>query len=132
MGPKFNDPILDGGDITVSGPFETHGRVVDDVVVRFLVVGDTAAQTIIGTATLPNVNLTRTTRSIGGGLPDLELTRGDFSVTVPNSARFKVDDKVRGIGLSAVLKAGDGTDPPAFETFTWCVNLTVAAPPGGP
>ncbi len=50
MGPKFDNLILlSSGELEVKGPFETNGRVLDDVVVRFLIIAD-GKQTIFGTA----------------------------------------------------------------------------------
>ena len=41
MGPKFDKiALVAGGKVLVKGPFETHGEVVDDVVVRFLIIED--------------------------------------------------------------------------------------------
>ena len=41
MGPRFDKiALLGNGDLLVEGPFETHGEVVDDVVVRILIVTD--------------------------------------------------------------------------------------------
>ena len=39
MGPRFDKiALLADGELLVEGPFETHGVVVDDVVVRILIV----------------------------------------------------------------------------------------------
>ena len=41
MGPKFDNLILlDSGELEVKGPFETNGRVLDHVVIRFLIIAD--------------------------------------------------------------------------------------------
>ena len=41
MGPRFDKiALVAGGDVLVEGPFETHGEVVDDVVVRFVISQD--------------------------------------------------------------------------------------------
>ena len=69
-----------------------------------------------------------------------KITSGTFSKTVRNPG-LRAGDHVRAIGLSVAVKKADGHDPPAFETFTWCVTVKVKksgtrkrepAVPGGP
>ena len=56
----------------------------------------------------------------------MAITTGKFSAIVPNPG-LSPDERVRAIGLSVTVKdAGD--DPPAFETFTWCVSVHVVGP----
>jgi hypothetical protein len=62
-----------------------------------------------------------------GRNPDV-ITRGTFSAIIPGSGLTE-GAKVRGIGLAVAVKAADSPDPPAFETYTWCVNLKVEAAP---
>jgi hypothetical protein len=130
MGPKFYDPVLRGNDLEVSGPFETHGAVVDDVLVRFVISSGPTAPSIIGTATIDKATLDPLTAIPTGltGADELEITRGTFSATVSNTSGLNIGDKVRGIGIAVVLKGAPSPEPPAFETFTWCVNLVVKAP----
>jgi hypothetical protein len=127
MGPRFDSPVLlaNGTLLKVEGPFETYGEVIGDVTVRFLIMGDGQTSPILGTATLANAAL-----NVSHPASDVTITRGRFSetvpnVTVPNSPPLKVGDKARGIGLAVALKQSGSHDPPAFETFTWCVTLAV-------
>ena len=147
MGPKFNDlKLLSNGKLEVSGPFDTHGEVLDEVVVRFLIVpadrdedsktnADEESRTnakeeskiIYGTAVIPNNKLApckcpdceHTSRK------DAQLTSGTFREIVDNDPGLEVGDRARAIGLSVAVKKADGHDPPAFETFTWCVTVKV-------
>jgi hypothetical protein len=123
MGPRFTGLVLlPGGDLKVSGEFETHRDVIDDVVIRFLMIPDgiPAALTapIVGTATIANDDLSRPD-------PGCDITHGLFNATFPNSFGLAAGAIVRGIGLSVAIKGADPPDPPAYETFTWCVNLVV-------
>ena len=55
MGPRFDKiALLADGKLLVEGPFETHGEVVDDVVVRILIVADGHRRERFGTATVAN------------------------------------------------------------------------------
>jgi hypothetical protein len=116
MGPKFDNLILlDSGELEVKGPFETNGRVLDHVVIRFLIIADDK-QTIFGTATIDQ-------DALRPDDPGRGITSGTFSAIVPNPG-LRPNEHVRAIGLSVTVKdAGD--DPPAFETFTWCVTVKV-------
>lgn len=126
MGPRFKNPeLLANGDLKVEGTFDTHGDVIGDVMVRFLIAGEGPGQTtspILGTATLDHAALTRSSHPNGD-----VITHGEFSATVPNSFGVTGGEEVRGIGLAVALKSADPPDPPAFETFTWCVTLVVEA-----
>ena len=121
MGPKFDNLILlNSGELKVKGPFETNGKVLDHVVVRFLIIPD-GKETIFGTATIAQRDLR--TFPPDPHDPDAAITSGRFSATVPNPG-LRPNEHVRAIGLSVTVKdAGD--DPPAFETFTWCVTVKV-------
>jgi hypothetical protein len=112
---------LPNGELKVQGPFETFGEVIGDVVVRFLIMGDRDQTPILGTATVAQADLT--TSHAG---PEAAITKGMFRATVPNAAGLTAGERVRGIGLAVAIKSSDSEDPPAFETFTWCVNLVVA------
>lgn len=119
MGPKFDKiELLANGKVLVEGPFETHGEVVDDVLVRFLIIEDGKPDAIAGTATLPKSAVTKS------GTGDDVLSRGTFSATVPASGLAK-GATVRAIGILVAVKRADHPDPPAFETFTWCVKFKV-------
>jgi hypothetical protein len=121
MGPRFDKiALLGNGDLLVEGPFETHGEVVDDVVVRILIVADEIPRERFSTATLRNSAVTKS------GTADDAISRGRFSGTV-TGAGLKVDDTVRAIGISVAMKRADHPDPPAFETFTWCVTVKVTS-----
>ena len=50
------------------------------------------------------------------------VSRGRFSATVAGSG-LAVGATVRAIGLAVAVKRADPPDPPAFETFTWCVRF---------
>ena len=119
MGSKFDTMVLlANGDLLVEGPFETHGEVIADVVVRFLIMADGNPGPRFGTATLAKSAVTTS-----GTAPDV-VSRGRFSATVAGSG-LAAGAKVRGIGLSVAVKRADPPDPPAFETFTWCVTFKV-------
>jgi hypothetical protein len=120
MGPKFTKiALVAGGKVLVEGPFETHGEVIDDVVVRFLIIEDEKPDAIAGTATLPKSEVTKS------GTGDDAISRGTFSATVAAQGLEK-DATVRAIGILVAVKRADHPDPPAFETFTWCVKFKVA------
>ena len=119
MGPRFDTiALVAGGKVLVKGPFETHGEVVDDVVVRFLIIEDGKPDPITGTTTLPPTALPQS------GTGDDVISRGEFSATVAASGLAK-DATVRAIGILIAVKRADPPDPPAFETFTWCVKFKV-------
>ena len=118
MGPKFDKIALDNGKLIVEGPFETHGEVVDDVVVRIVIVVDATPRERFGTATLPKSAMTTS------GKGDDMVSRGRFSGTV-NGKGVEVGATVRAIGLSVAPKRADHPDPSAFETFNWCVKFEV-------
>ena len=126
MGPKFNDLMLLGnGKLEVSGPFDTHGEVLDDVVVRFLIIADDK-QTIFGTATIPNDKLAPCSAPIVNTHPVRTRNhKRDVQRDRRHDPGLRVGDRVRAIGLSVAVKKADGHDPPAFETFTWCVTVKV-------
>ena len=56
MGPRFDKiALLANGDLLVEGPFETHGEVVDDVVVRFVIATDAIPRERFGMAIVRQV-----------------------------------------------------------------------------
>jgi len=119
MGPRFDKiELLASGDLVVEGPFETHGEVVDDVVVRFVIAADAIPRERFGIATVHKSSL-----ATSGTAADL-ISRGRFSGTVSGSG-LAVGNTVRAIGLSVAPKRADPPDPSAFETFTWCVRFDV-------
>ena len=106
MGPNF-DKIerLANGDLLVEGPFETHGEVVDDVLVRIVISHDGIGR--YRTATVLNSAVTTS-----GTAPDV-ISRARFSTTV-SVPGIAVGAKVRAIALSVDLKrAGGGPRDPA-------------------
>ena len=121
MGPKFDKIALRAdGKLLVEGPFETHGVVVDDVVVRILIVAGVPPRERFATATVANSALT-----MSGTVADV-VSRGKFSTTMAGSG-LAVGATVRAIGLAVAAKRADPPDPPAFETFTWCVRFVVTS-----
>jgi hypothetical protein len=119
MGPRFDKiALLPDGKLLVEGPFETHGEVVDDVVVRFAIAADAIPRERFGIAILHKSSL-----ATSGTAADL-ISRGRFSGTVSGSG-LAVGNTVRAIGLSVAPKRADSPDPSAFETFTWCVRFDV-------
>ena len=146
MGPKFNDlMLLSNGKLEVSGPFDTHGEVLDDVVVRFLIIpadqtkikdnADEESRTnaneeskiIYGTAMIPNNKLAHVSAPIVNTHPvrTRSSQAGRSARSSTTDPGLEVGDHVRAIGLSVAVKKADGHDPPAFETFTWCVTVKV-------
>jgi hypothetical protein len=108
--------------LEVGGVFVTQGDVIGDVTVRFVLIPDKvpAALTdpIIGTA-----RITRVRR-----LPNSAISQARFRKVVNNRFKLPAGKKVRGIGIAVAVKKPDPSDhpdPPAFETFTWCVDLKV-------
>jgi hypothetical protein len=125
MGPRFNNPkLLRNGKLQVSGPFETHGRVLDDVVVRFLII-DESRRPVFGTATIGKRQLQFAPNlPLDPDDPDLGITSGTFKATVAPNRGLHAGEKVRAIGVSVAVKNAL-RDPPAIETFTWCVTVEV-------
>ena len=132
MGPNFLNPeILASGQLRVAGTFDTHGEVIDDVVIRFVLIpeGNLAALTapLVGTATIAHGDLTKPC----GDDVACRIHHGDWHADVPNQFSLSAGAKLRAIGLAVALKRADppgpvnAQDPPAFETFTWCVNVEV-------
>ncbi len=134
MGPNLSNPVLlSTGDLQVEGTFDTHGEVLDDVLIRFVLIPDghpeALTDPLAGSAVIANAALTQPD-------PACRIQHGIFSATVPNKFGLAVGAKVRGIGLSVAVKRSDPRgpteppiqDPPAFETFVWCLNLVVEAP----
>jgi hypothetical protein len=132
MGPNFANPVLlANGNLQVAGTFDTHGEVIDDVVIRFVIIpeGNLAAlvDPLVGTAIIRRAALTKPC----GNDPACRVHHGEFSAEVPNKFGNSAGDKARAIGLSVALKRSDppgpynSQDPPAFETFTWCVNVEI-------
>lgn len=122
MGPRFDNPVLlENGKLEVKGTFDTAGEVMDgaDVVVRFLIMRH-GHLPIIDRAWIKHADLE--VRTHNGDT----ITHGAFSNEVDNTLDLHGGEEVRGIGLAVAVKAPDNpSDPPAFETFTWCVTLVV-------
>jgi hypothetical protein len=125
---NFNKLALrnNGRKLEVGGVFVTHGDVIGDVTVRFVLIPENvpAALTdpIMGTARIRNVPLLAS----GSG-----IRQAAFATQVNNKFNLSKGKTVRGIGIAVAVKVPDlaespkNQDPPAFETFTWCVNLKV-------
>lgn len=121
MSGRFENPVLfPNGDLKVEGPFVTDGEVLGDVFVRFLIIADGQTKPVFGMAKVANLKTANPGTSAA-------ITTGEFSETVPSSG-LEGGTKVRGVGLSVAVKQADHPDPPALETFTWCVDLVVALP----
>jgi hypothetical protein len=123
MGPNFDKILLVAGDdLLVEGPFETHGKVVDDVLVRIVISHN-------GTESYATATVLKSAVTTSGTAPDV-ISRARFSTTV-SVPGIAVGATVRAIGLSVALKRADPPPPPdhrdpsAFETFTWCVTRKV-------
>jgi len=139
VGPKFDHPILKSTtELEISGQFDTHANVIGDVIVGFMIIPEKPGalnDPIVGEAKLTHGLLTTSADSAN---PDVSVTGGTFSTIVGNRYDLVVGDAVRVIGLSVAVKApeppvgSDPQDPPGFETYTWCVNRTVVAPPTTP
>ena len=139
MGPNFEDPVLVSPQLLkVKGKFDTHGKVIGDVIIGFLIIPVHIEEAM----TDPIVDMVRLTLQPGNTTtpnaadPDVTLTSATFEKADVSNAKYNlgVGAPVRVIGLSVALKEPPiadnpaDQDPPAFETFTWCVNRTVAAP----
>lgn len=130
-GGRFDQLVrLGDGTLEVGGVFVTHGDVIGEATVRFVLIPDdnhaALEAPIMGTATIKEVLR----------LPNSELSEARFTTKVDDPFDLEPDTKVRGIGIAVAVKASDPPDPPssrpdppAFETFTWCVNLRVSEPP---
>jgi hypothetical protein len=124
---QFNDPVLrSDGSLDVSGPFildsGERDRILGDVVIRFLVVQDHDPSQPAGAAEAA-VEATATWTDSDGD---------EWRHVVPASkvSGFEVGATVRGIGLAVLLKKPPSfspTEPPLFETITWCVSKKVVA-----
>jgi hypothetical protein len=112
--------------LEVGGVFVTHGDVIGEVTVRFVLIPDkndaALRAPIIGTARIIRVPR----------LPNSEISQARFRKVVTDRFNLRPGMTVRGIGIAVAVKAPDPPDPPsahpdppAFETFTWCVNLKV-------
>jgi hypothetical protein len=139
MGPNFKDPVLvSPALLKIEGEFDTHGEVIGNVMMGFLIVPDQINQAltdpISGIVELLNADLTTTAPDPAN--PDVKITSGTFVKADVSNAKYDlgVNHKVRVIGLSVAVKAGappvggGPQDAPAFETFTWCVDRTIVAP----
>jgi hypothetical protein len=139
MGPNFKDPVLvDADTLKVEGSFDTHGEVIGDVTIGFLIIpkqmDDALIAPISDIVVLPHIDLDKSAPD--PAKPGVEITHGDFQKADVSNDQYHlgVGHEVRVIGLAVSVKAGgtpDGAarrDAPAFETFTWCVDRKVVAP----
>jgi hypothetical protein len=129
---KFDKLVLrSDGKLDVHGVFDTDGDVIDEVMVRFVLIPDETpaalSNPIVGTATIGASGLAPL-----GSAPAIQ--HAEFEETIDNLFDLRPDAKVRGIGIAVAVKRSDPPvppsthqDPPGFETFTWCVNLKVTA-----
>ena len=117
MGPKFDKIALSQtAKLLVEGPFETHGEVIDDVVVRILIRGEGI--------TAPEPSPLRHWADLIGDSP-AQPPHSTGAVQYQRAGSgLAVGRKVLAIGLSVAERA-DHPDPSAFETFTWCVRVKV-------
>ena len=143
MGPNFQDAtVVAPNKVRVTGTFDTHAEVRDEVVVRVLVIPDNtpAALTkpmvgearLTGPGTVAGSGPAVTTKVPDPTHADEKLTSGTFEATaiVPSDATYTVtrEQRVRIIGVVVSIKTPpdatppDPQDPPGFETFTWCVG----------
>src|SRR5690348_9766712 len=139
MGPNFKNPVRRSAtQLEVEGRFDTHGEVIGNVMIGFLIIpadnAEALTEPITGIVTLTNDQLT--TRTPDANDDDVKITSGEFvKADVSNTFDIQVGAKVRVIGLSVAVKAGEPAvgrggqpDAPAFQTYTWCVDRTVVAP----
>ena len=137
MGPNFKNPVLvSPAVLKVEGQFDTHGEVIGNVMIGFLIVpehiDDALTEPIVGITELVKDDLTTTTPDPAE--PQVKITSGTFVKDDVSNAKYNlgVGAKVRVIGLSVAVKKGEPPvapairpDSPAFETFTWCVDRQV-------
>ena len=115
-------------EFEVGGVFVTHGGVIGDVTIRFVLIPDREPKArtnpIVGTATIDNAP-----SDPKSGISETRFTaEANHSSLDPQPGTV-----VRGIGIAVAVKkpdppdssSNDHPDPPGFETFTWCVNLHV-------
>jgi len=139
MGPNFQDVnFVSPTSVDVTGTFDTHATVFGDVIVRILVIPFNDSDPTKTAAALQNPMVGQTV--VGPSNPGFPLTTtpplttGSFAGTAsvaPGHYTVAPGDKVRLIGITVAVKAPDVAtpptpqDPPAFETFTWCVTRTI-------
>jgi hypothetical protein len=139
VGPNFKNPVRRSStQLEVEGSFDTHGEVIGNVMIGFLIIPEdnTEALTepITGIVTLTNDQLT--TRTPDANDDGVKITSGEFvKADVSNAFDLREGAKVRVIGLAVAVKAGEPAvggsgppDAPAFQTYTWCVDRTVVGP----
>jgi hypothetical protein len=136
VGPNFDKArFISATKLKVSGKFDTHAEVIDEVIIRILAIpeGHAAAMTkpMVGDARVGGEDAPlNTIDNLTNGSFEGTLTNGSFEGTVTGptgSYTVAVGDTVRLIGLSVAIKAPEAPDPPGFETFTWCVSRVVEA-----
>ena len=142
MGPNFtNVRHISATQLEVTGVFDTHGAVIDEVVIRILVIPENTVAMVkpmVGEARLSGLTTTPplpTAPPFPPGRTNDTLVTGAFSGVVtapPNTYTVEIGDPVRIIGIAVAIKApeapADPQDPPGFETFTWCVTVEVVGP----
>ena len=124
MSGRFKNPVIyPNGVLKVEGPFITDGEVLGEVLVRFLIIPDGKTKPVFGTATVTGLSTT--------GRGTSKITTGTFREMVHGSD-LEAGTKVRGVGISLAVKKARRPDPPAIDTFTWCVDLVVVRGRGNP
>jgi hypothetical protein len=124
----FANPIrLDNGELVVTGPVipatSTRVRQVDPVTIRLMIVQEPDEQQ---------------EAVIIEELTSWNAAAGDnFEVLIPatRAEGIQAGREVRLIGVAIIRwdpirgdeGSGEDPDPPAFETYTWCVTRTVVA-----
>jgi len=120
-GSEFNDPVLENGQLLLSGPYDPsidpskQQAVIGDVMIRYLIFakGDDA----------PRIDGVTNFATRADGKPN------EWDDTVP-AAGFSVGDEVRAVGVAVQVTKYDPNPrvPPSIAAVTWCVDRNVVAP----
>jgi hypothetical protein len=127
---KFEKLLLKNGDLELQGDFATHGDVIGEVTVCYVLIPDRKDDDALTDPITGTVTFDVPTRD---GDSDSEISKAFKAKIVGNKFELEDKAKVRGIGIAVAVKRSKPPvstkrqDPPAFETFTWCVNLEVEA-----
>src|SRR5262245_60963890 len=104
-GGRFDHLVrLDEETLEIGGIFVTHGDVIGEATVRFVLIPDdnraALEAPIIGTALIEK----------GPRLPNSELSEARFKAEVADPYHLEEGKKVRGIGIAVSVKASDPPD----------------------